>query len=73
MCILRCESVALPLTVDEGGDGYNGGELASLVGSSLGLLQLRVIAVRVGLTGVIGLRIEDIEDGGRRAYLCGLS
>lgn len=73
VCALGCDPFTLPLTVDEGGDGYSGGELASLVGSAVGLLELWVIAVKVGLTGAVGLRNDDIEDGGRRAYLCGLS
>lgn len=79
VCVLRCEPPALTLIVDDGGDGYGSGEVVSLVGSAVGLLELRVIAVKVGLAGemgdagLIGLRDEDIDDCGRRAYLSGLS
>lgn len=79
MWALRCEPAALTLIVDDGGDGYGCGEVGNLVGSAVGLLELRVIAVKIGLAGVIGeagligLRNEDIDDCGRRAYLSGLS
>lgn len=79
VCALRCEPAALTLIVDDGGDGYGCGEVGSLVGSAVGLLELRVIAMKVGLAGemgearLIGLRNEDIDDCGRRAYFSGSS
>ena len=51
VCALRCEPAALTLIVDDGGDGYGSGEEGSLVGSAVGLLELRVIAVKAGLAG----------------------
>lgn len=79
VCGLRCEPATFTLIVDDGGDGYGCGEVGCLVGSAVGLLELRVNAVKVGLAGeigeagLIGLRNEDIDDCGRRAYLSGLS